>query len=142
MILINPFKGLRPKKNKAHKISTPSPSPSYFIKNLRSKSTYGYLKILTNKNLSLSKKYFQKMKNDNLLIKENKKSYYIYKISNNNHSQIGIVGKVELSKYDDKNILGHEETFKKRVSDRKKFMPPKSTWFHPKPLDGLISSEL
>mgnify|MGYP000041153164 FL=1 len=82
------------------------------------------------------------MKNDNLLIKENKKSYYIYKISNNSHSQIGVVGKVELSKYDDKNILGHEETFKKRVSDRKKFMPPKSTWFHPKPLDGLISSEL
>ena len=140
MILINPFKGLRPKKNKAHKISTPS--PSYFIKNLRSKSTYGYLKILTNKNLSLSKKYFQKMKNDNLLIKENKKSYYIYKISNNSHSQIGVVGKVELSKYDDKNIPGHEETFKKRVSDRKKFMPPKSTLFHPKPLDGLISSEL
>ena len=140
MILINPFKGLRPKKNKAHKISTPS--PSYFIKNLRSKSTYGYLKILTNKNLSLSKKYFQKMKNDNLLIKENKKSYYIYKISNNSHSQIEVVGKVKLSKYDDKNILGYEETFKKRVSDRKKFMPPKSTWFHPKPLDGLISSEL
>ncbi len=28
------------------------------------------------------------------------------------------------------------------IADRKKFMPPKSTWFHPKPLDGLISSEL
>jgi uncharacterized protein (DUF1015 family) len=24
----------------------------------------------------------------------------------------------------------------------KRFMPPKSTWFHPKPLDGLISSRI
>jgi len=29
-----------------------------------------------------------------------------------------------------------------RIADKKKFMPPKSTWFHPKPLDGLICSEL
>ena len=28
------------------------------------------------------------------------------------------------------------------IADKKKFMPPKSTWFHPKPLDGLICSEL
>ena len=29
-----------------------------------------------------------------------------------------------------------------RIADKKRFMPPKSTWFHPKPLDGLICSEL
>ena len=29
-----------------------------------------------------------------------------------------------------------------RIADKKKIMPPKSTWFHPKPLDGLICSEL
>ena len=27
-------------------------------------------------------------------------------------------------------------------AEKRKFMPPKSTWFHPKPLDGLICSEL
>tara|TARA_B100001057_G_C22183972_1_gene694304 strand:- start:97 stop:567 length:471 start_codon:yes stop_codon:yes gene_type:complete len=29
-----------------------------------------------------------------------------------------------------------------RIANKKRFMPPKSTWFHPKPLDGLICSEL
>ena len=27
-------------------------------------------------------------------------------------------------------------------AEKKKFMPQKSTWFHPKPLDGLISSRI
>ena len=36
-----------------------------------------------------------------------------------------------------------EQGYKKIIiADKKKFMPPKSTWFHPKPLDGLICSEL
>ena len=27
-------------------------------------------------------------------------------------------------------------------AERREFMPQKSTWFHPKPLDGLISSKI
>ena len=27
-------------------------------------------------------------------------------------------------------------------AEKKKYMPQKSTWFHPKPLDGLISSRI
>ena len=119
MILINPFKGLRPKKNIAFKISTPSPR---YYNNLKLNSAFGYLKILLSKNLNKSKKYFKKMKRKQLIIKENKDSYYIYKISNNSHSQIGIIGRIDLSNYDDKYILGHEETFKKRVFERKKQM--------------------
>ena len=117
MILINPFKALRPKQNKAFKISTPS--PRYFNIS-KSHSKYGYLKILTSKNLKNSKEYFKKMKNKKLIITENKDSYYIYKISNKNHSQIGIIGRIDLKMYDDKNILGHEDTFKNRVKERKK----------------------
>ena len=128
MILINPFKGLRPKKNIAFKISTPS---TRYFNNFKLYSAYGYLKILLSKNLSKSKKYFQKMKKNRLIVKENKDSYYIYKISNNSHSQIGIIGRVDLSKYDDKYILGHEETFKKRVIERKKQMLNISTQIGP-----------
>ena len=117
MILINPFKALRPKKNKAFKISTPS--PRYFNIS-KSYSKYGYLKILTSKNLKNSKKYFEIIKNKKLIIKDIKDCYYIYKISNKKHSQIGILGRIDLKMYDDKNILGHEETFKKRVNERKK----------------------
>ncbi len=60
------------------------------------------------------------MKNKKLITIESKDCYYIYKISNKNHQQIGILGKANLNKYDNKNILGHEETFKNRVSERKK----------------------
>ncbi len=28
------------------------------------------------------------------------------------------------------------------LAEKKKYMPQKSTWFHPKPLDGLISSRI
>ena len=60
------------------------------------------------------------MKNKKLITKESKDSYYIYKISDKNHQQIGILGKIDLNNYDNKNILGHEETFKNRVFERKK----------------------
>ena len=60
------------------------------------------------------------MKNKKLITKESKDSYYIYKISDKNHQQIGILGKIDLNNYDNKNILGHEETFKNRVLERKK----------------------
>ena len=28
------------------------------------------------------------------------------------------------------------------IAEKRKYMPQKSTWFHPKPLDGLISSKI
>ncbi len=117
MSLINPFKALRPIQKLAHKISTPNPK---YFKSLQSYPKFGYLKILTSKNLIQSKKYFKSMKNKKLITIERKDCYYIYKISNKNHQQIGILGKVNLNKYDNKNILGHEETFKDRVTERKK----------------------
>ena len=128
MLLINPFKALRPVKKLAHKISTPNPR---YFNNLKSYSKIGYLKILTSKNLTKSKKYFQSMKSKKLVNKEIKDCYYIYKISNKTHQQIGILGKVDLNKYDNKNILGHEETFKNRVIERKKQLLNISTQIGP-----------
>ena len=117
MLLINPFKALRPIKKLARKISTPNPK---YFNSLKLYQKFGYYKILTSKNLIQSKTYFKNMKNKKLITKEIKDCYYIYKISNKNHQQIGIMGKVDLNKYDNKSILGHEETFKNRVSERKR----------------------
>ena len=117
MSLINPFKALRPIQKLAHKISTPNPK---YFNSLKSYPKFGYLKILTSKNLIQSKKYFANMKNKKLITKEGKDCYYIYKISDKNHQQIGILGKIDLNNYDNKNILGHEETFNNRVFERKK----------------------
>jgi len=85
LILINPFKGLRPKINIASKISTPS---------------VGYLDKKLKKNVN-SKKF-------------------------------SLAFKLCPTKIDE--VIN--------VAEARGFMPPKSTWFHPKPLDGLISSEL
>ena len=117
MSLINPFKALRPIQKLASKISTPNPK---YFKNLKSYQKFGYLKILTSKNLVQSKKYFANMKKKKLITKDASDCYYIYKISDKNHQQIGILGKIDLNNYDNKNILGHEETFKNRVFERKK----------------------
>ncbi len=117
MSLINPFKALRPIQRLARKISTPNPK---YFNSLKSYQRFGYLKILTSKNLIQSKKYFANMKKKKLITKDVKDFYYIYKISDKNHQQIGILGKIDLNNYDDKNILGHEETFKNRVLERKK----------------------
>ena len=117
MSLINPFKALRPIQKIARRISTPNPK---YFNSLKSHQRFGYLKILTSKNLVQSKKYFVNMKKKKLITKESKDCYYIYKISDKNHQQIGILGKIDLNNYDNKNILGHEETFKNRVFERKK----------------------
>jgi len=55
--LINPFKALRPIQKLASKISTPNPK---YFKNLKSYPNIGYLKILTNKNLTQSKNILKK----------------------------------------------------------------------------------
>ncbi len=117
MSLIKPFKALRPIQKLARRISTPNPK---YFNSLKSHQRFGYLKILTSKNLVQSKKYFANMKKKKLITKESKDCYYIYKISDKNHQQIGILGKIDLNNYDNKNILGHEETFKNRVFERKK----------------------
>ena len=117
MSLINPFKALRPIQRLARRISTPNPK---YFNSLKSHQRFGYLKILTSKNLVQSEKYFANMKKKKLITKESKDCYYIYKISDKNHQQIGILGKIDLNNYDNKNILGHEETFKNRVFERKK----------------------
>ena len=72
-------------------------------------------------------------------------------LRNNNNLQFvsGIKGKKALEKL--VNTKKYNIAFKLYPTDisqvisfaeKKKFMPQKSTWFHPKPLDGLISSRI
>ena len=71
------------------------------------------------------------MKKKGLIFKDILNCYYIYKITFKKHRQIGIIGKTNLSNYNDKNILGHEETFESRVSERKKQIANLSTQIGP-----------
>ena len=133
MILINPFKGLRPKIHIASKISTPSIGylSDKLKKNFKLKRSLNFLNILFSKNFNRSKINLLKMKKKGLIFKDILNCYYIYKITFKKHRQIGIIGKTNLSNYNDKNILGHEETFESRVSEREKQIANLSTQIGP-----------
>ena len=45
--------------------------------------------------------------------------FILYRITYGKKNLLGIVGKINLNNYDDKKILGHEETFVERIKKRK-----------------------
>ena len=72
------------------------------------------------------------MKKSSILAKDNKNSFYIYKISTEDHVQVGIVGTAKLSAYDNLHIRGHEEIYLERAQKRLKQMNnlKRSGWPH------------
>jgi len=129
MHFINPFKGLRPIVNKASSVSVPSTDQlsKEVIANHKKNNPWSYLNIFNpdSENLksqkeinAYAKKQFELMKNKSILSKDNIKSFYIYKISTKDHSQIGIIGAAKLSAYDNLHIRGHEEIYFERSQKR------------------------
>ena len=129
MYFINPFKGLRPIKEKASSVSIPSTDhlSEKVISNHKKNNPWSYLNIFnpdTKESESQSeldakaKKQFELMKNKSVLMKDNTQSFYIYKISTKDHSQIGIIGTAKLSAYDNLHIRGHEEIYFERSQKR------------------------
>ena len=129
MHFINPFKGLRPVENKASSISIPSTDQlsKEVIANHKKNNPWSYLNIFNPDSENLksqkeinadAKKQFELMKNKSVLTKDNIKSFYIYKISTKDHSQIGIIGTAKLSAYDNLHIRGHEEIYLERSQKR------------------------
>ena len=129
MHFINPFKGLRPKKEKASSITIPSTDhlSEKVIEKHKKSNPWSYLNIFNpdSKNLEneneiniKAKKQFELMKSKSVITKDNTKSFYIYKISTKGHSQIGIIGGAKLSAYDNLHIRGHEEIYLERSQKR------------------------
>ena len=109
MHLINPFKGLRPTEEKASSVSIPSTDhlSEEVITKHKKNNPWSYLNIFSNKTLNKAKKQFELMKNNSIIKKDSAKSFYIYKISTENHSQVGVIGTAKLSSYDNLHIRGH-----------------------------------
>jgi len=129
MHFINPFKGLRPLEEKASSVSIPSTDQlsQDVIVNHKKNNPWSYLNIFnpdseTSKSQNeiniQAKKQFELMKNKSVLMKDNINSFYIYKISTKNHSQLGIIGTAKLSAYDNLHIRGHEEIYFERSQKR------------------------
>jgi len=120
MHFINPFKGLRPTKEKASSVTIPSTDhlSQEMVASYKKNNPWSYLNIFTNEIYSKAKEQFELMKNNSTLIKDNNKSFYIYKISTKNHTQVGVIGTAKLTAYDNLHIRGHEEIYFERSQKR------------------------
>ena len=152
MYFINPFKALRPTKEKAESVSITSTDhlSKEVIEEHKKNNPWSYLNVFGAENSSKSKNQFELMKKNSVLQKDRNNSFYIYKISTGNHSQVGIVGTAKLSAYDNLHIRGHEEIFLERAQNRLKQMDNLNAQIGPiyvihpdnDQLSSLVNSEL
>ena len=124
MYFINPFRALRPSKENAPSVAVASTDHlgEDGKKDHLKKNPWSYLNVFDAGNESKSKEQFELMKEKSILQKENDTCFYIYKISDQSHEQIGIIGTAKLSAYDNLHIRGHEEIFLERAQKRLKQM--------------------
>ncbi len=116
MSLIKPFSGIRPIKKFAKQITSPNVS---YIKNYKLNNNLNFLNLLNTFNINRSKKMLNALKQKGIIQQDQLKHFYLYRITYNKKKLLGIVGKINLANYDDKKILGHEETFAERIKKRK-----------------------
>ena len=116
MSLIQPFSGIRPKKKFAKQVTSPNIS---YIDNYKLNKKLNFLNLLNTSSINKSKKILQSLKDKSIIQQDRSDHFYLYRITYNKKKLLGIVGKINLDNYDDKKILGHEETFVKRIKKRK-----------------------
>ena len=122
MYLANPFRGLRPDGEDAASVSLPSTDhlSDEMVKRYKENNPWSYLNIFspdykdskTESEIEAGvKERFDLMKSNSVLGKDDNKSFYIYKISTEDHSQIGMIATAKTSDYDDLHIRGHEKIY-------------------------------
>ena len=116
MSLIKPFSGIRPKKKFAKQITSPNSS---YINNYKLTKKLNFLNLLNTSNVNKSKKMLRNLNDKGFIQQDQSNHFYLYRITYNKKKLLGIVGKINLENYDDKKILGHEETFAERIKKRK-----------------------
>ena len=116
MILIKPFSGIRPKKKFAKQVTSPNLS---YIDNYKLTKKLNFLNLLNTSNINKSKKVLQSLNDKGIIQQDRSNHFYLYRITYGKKKLLGIVGKINLENYDDKKILGHEETFVERIKKRK-----------------------
>jgi uncharacterized protein (DUF1015 family) len=114
--LIKPFSGIRPKKKYAKLITSPNIS---YIDNYKASKKLNFLNLLNASNINKSKKILTNLSKKKIIQRDISNHFYLYRITYGKKNLLGIVGKINLNNYDDKKILGHEETFIERIKKRK-----------------------
>ncbi len=116
MSLLEPFSGIRPKKKFVRQVTYPNFS---YLNNYKINKKLNFVNLLNTSNINESKKILQSLNDKGIIQQDQSDHFYLYRITYNKKKLLGIVGKINLQNYDDKKILGHEETFLERTKKRK-----------------------
>ncbi len=127
MVSLKPFKGTRPFNEDAINIIAPSTDhlSEENIDLISNKNYWNYLKILNpvgqlkeSEPLLASKNHFNEMKKNEVIKQDDRLSFYIYQISQGNHTQLGFLALANINDFLCHKIKGHENTQAKRMNER------------------------
>lgn len=133
MSVIKPFRALRPAPDKAEKVSCVpydvvtdaevrefiSDNPLSFLRVTRPEAEFPKGENPSNDEiLNRAKENLEWFIGENILAREAEPSFYIYRLSNENHTQTGIVACCSLDEYELNLIKKHEKTRPDKVEDR------------------------
>jgi uncharacterized protein (DUF1015 family) len=138
MLNVAPFRAVRPSRDKAHLVATRS-YVSYTTRQLRDKLTenpFSFLHIIhpdmsatkLHKTANLEDRFVQVRKKyerflqDEILIREEKPAYYIYRQTKGGHPFTGIICAVSVQDYLEGKIKIHEQTLAKREETFVKYL--------------------
>lgn len=133
MARIEPFKGLRPRKDIVDEVA----SPPYDVLNSQEArefakgNNFSFLHIVkpeidlpeetdpySYEVYARAKENFERFQNEKIMIKDNKKNFYIYKQVWKENIQIGLVAGASAQDYQDDVIKKHEQTREDKEKDR------------------------
>lgn len=138
MTIVKPFKGVRPPADKAHLVASRS-YVSYTKPQLRSKlyeNPFSFLHIIhpdmgsvkLHKTASLEERFdmvrkkYGEFLHEDVLVRDPKESFYIYRQIKNGHPFTGIIAAVAVRDYLDGKIKIHEQTLSKRQDTFTKYL--------------------
>jgi uncharacterized protein (DUF1015 family) len=137
LAVIKPFRGLRPQSHFAAEVASPpydvlssdearrmvKDNPNSFLRVNKSEVDFpegesNYSNVVYEK----GRRNLERLINDNIMIREDKNSFYIYRLTMNDHTQTGLVALASVEEYDKGIIKKHENTQPKKVEDRANHM--------------------
>lgn len=140
MVDIWPFFGTRPYNQDAKSLIAPS-TDHLSIENIeifRKNNYWNYLKILNpvgqlkeKDSLLEARTHFNKMKNNDVVKKDNELNIYIYQIELGNHNQLGFLSLVSINDFKEKIIKPHEKIYESRKIERAEQMMNLNTQIGP-----------
>ncbi|NNF08547.1 MAG: DUF1015 domain-containing protein [Candidatus Eisenbacteria bacterium] len=133
MQLIRPFRGVRPNQNKAGEILGP-PYDTLSVDEARSRSAgkpNSFLhvsraeidlpldiNVYSPQVYAKARENYDRLKADELLIRDDQPCYYLYRQVMGSHSQTGLVAVASVAAYDEGRVKKHEHTQPKKETDR------------------------